>query len=121
MKSPNVKLFDVGRKPTNNGEKEEYVISKDLGEAIPQVIKYFDEYQRENDETFKKNGVLKKRVSKAIILIGRNEKDNTVWQEHFNRLRHRLSGIEILTYDHLVEKIGNQIENLKILSSEENV
>ncbi len=121
MKSPNVGLFDVVRKSTNNGEKEEYIISKDLGEAIPQVIKYFDEYQRENDETFKKNGVLKKRVSKAIILIGRNEKDNIVWQEHFNRLRHRLSGIEILTYDHLVEKIGNQIENLKILSNEENV
>jgi Domain of unknown function (DUF4263) len=121
MKSPNVKLFDVVTKTTANGTKDEYIISKDLGEAIPQVIKYFDEYDRENDETFKKNGVSKKKISKAIILIGRNEKDNPVWQEHFNRLRHRLSGIEMLTYDHLVEKIGNQIENLKMLSNEENI
>lgn len=119
MKSPSAEVFDKIKKTTSNGVKEDYIISSGLAEAIPQVIKYFDEYSRENDETFKKNGVLKKKVSKAIIVIGRNKKDDSIWQENFNRLRHRLSGIEILTYDHLIEKMSNQIENLKILGSEE--
>lgn len=121
MKSPSADLFDVVTKLTSNGKKDEYIISPDLSEAIPQVIKYFDEYKRENEETFKKNGVSKKKISKAIIIIGKNKKDDPIWQEHFNGLRHRLSGIEILTYDHLIEKMSNQIDNLKALGNEENI
>ena len=117
LKSPNVELFKIKRVQTKNGQKCEYVLSEDLSEAIPQIIKYFDEYKRENDESFKKNGVQREKVSKGIIVIGRNHTDDSVWQEHFIALRHRLSGIEILTYDHLIEKMERTITNLKSLDS----
>ena len=118
MKSPNVEVFDIKNKQLKNGVKEEYALSADLAEAIPQVINYFDEYKREDDVTFKKNGVVKRHISKGIIVIGRNKKDDLVWQKHFCNLRHRISGIEIMTYDHLIEKMENQINNLKTLSDQ---
>lgn len=115
LKSPNAELFKIKKTQTKNGQKDEHVISEDLGEAIPQIIKYFDEYKRENDETFKKNGVSKKNVSRGIIVIGRNHTDDSVWQERYISLCQRLSGIEIITYDHLIEKMERQIKNLKSL------
>jgi hypothetical protein len=118
LKSPSAELFDVVIKKTTHGEKAEYIISKDLAEAIPQIIKNFGEYERENEVTFKKNGVKKKEVSKGIIVIGRSKKDDPIWQEYYNNLCHRLSGIEILTYDHLLSKISNQITNLINLSND---
>lgn len=117
LKSPNVELFKIKKVQTKNGQKNEYVLSEDLGEAIPQIIKYFEEYRRENDETFKKNGIQRKKIAKGIVVIGRNHSDDLVWQEHYIALRHRLSGIEIITYDHLVEKMERQITNLKNLDS----
>lgn len=115
LKSPNAELFKIKKTQTKNGQKDEYVLSEDLAEAIPQIIKYFEEYRRENDETFKKNGIQRKKVAKGIIVIGRNHADDPVWQEHYISLCHRLSGIEIITYDHLVEKMDRQITNLKQL------
>lgn len=121
MKSPNVDLFETVSKKTTNGQKDEYIISSDLAEAIPQIIQYFEEYNRETEVTFKKNGVQKKSIAKGIIIIGRNKKDDPIWQSHYNGLCHRLSGVEILTYDHLVEKMSNQIENLKSLSDTKKI
>lgn len=116
LKSPNKEVFNIIEKKLKNGIKNEYILSSDLSEAIPQVIKYFREYERENSETFIKNGTKQKKVPKAIILIGRNKKDDPVWQENYCDLRSRISGIEILTYDHLIEKLENQIKNLKSLN-----
>lgn len=117
LKSPNRLVFQVQIRRLKNGTKTDYILSPDLAEAIPQTIKYFREYEREPAETFIKNGTEHKKVPKAIIVIGRNQKDNPVWQDHYCDLRNRIAGIEILTYDHLVEKIQNQIVNLRQLDS----
>jgi len=115
MKSPNADVFEEKETQLKNGVKKEFVISKSLAEAIPQTIKYFREYENSNDETFQKAGANKKKPHKALIIIGR-KKDDPVWQQHFVDLNNRISGIEILTYDHLIEKMENQIINLKNLS-----
>lgn len=114
MKSPNVNVFDEKTVQLKNGVKKEYVLSKDLAEAIPQTIKYFREYEEANDETFQKSGTKRKKPHKALIIIGRKIND-PIWQQHFTDLNNRISGIEILTYDHLIEKIENQINNLREL------
>lgn len=114
MKSPNVKVFEEKTTQLKNGIKKEFVFSKDLAEAIPQTIKYFREYENSNDETFQKAGSERKKPHKALIVIGRKISD-TIWQQHFSDLNNRISGIEILTYDHLIEKMENQIKNLKEL------
>ena len=76
--------------------------------------KYFKEYDGGNEETFQKVGTDKKKAHKALIIIGRKKKD-PIWQQYFSDLNNRISGIEILTYDHLTEKMANQIKNLKEL------
>lgn len=117
LKSPNKPVFETKVRTLKNGTKTDYALSADLAEAIPQVIKYFREYERETSETFIKNGTEEKKVPKAIIVIGRNIKDDPVWQDHYCDLRNRIAGIEILTYDHLVEKLENQIKNLEGLDT----
>ena len=114
MKSPNVKVFEEKITELKHGTKKDFIISKDLAEAIPQTIKYFREYEGSNDETFQKAGSERKKPHKALIVIGRKISD-TIWQQHFTDLNNRISGIEILTYDHLIEKMENQIKNLKEL------
>lgn len=115
LKSPNKPLFQIIERKLKNGVKKDYALSPDLAEAIPQTIKYFRDYDRESKETFIKNGTEQKKVPKAIIIIGRNIKDDSVWQDHYCDLRNRIAGIEVLTYDHLIEKLQNQITNLKKL------
>lgn len=114
MKSPNVDVFEEKITQLKNGVKKDFIISKDLAEAIPQTIKYFREYENGNVETFQKAGADKKRPYKALIIIGRKKID-PIWQEHFVDLNNRISGIDILTYDHLIEKMDNVIINLKSL------
>lgn len=114
MKSPNVDVFEEKTTQLKNGTKREFIISKDLAEAIPQTIKYFREYEGGNEETFQKIGADKKKPHKALIIIGRRKED-PIWQQHYSDLNNRISGIEILTYDHLIEKMTNQIKNLKEL------
>lgn len=48
MKSPNVDVFEEKTTTLKNGIKKDYIISKDLAEAIPQTIKYFREYEDSN-------------------------------------------------------------------------
>ena len=114
MKSPNVKVFEEKTTDLKYGTKKDFIISKDLAEAIPQTIKYFSEYKNSNNETFQKVGADRKEPHKALIIIGRKKID-PIWQQHFTGLNNRISGIEILTYDHLIEKMENQIKNLKEL------
>ncbi len=114
MKSPNADVFKFKQTQLKNGVKTDYILSGDLAEAIPQTIKYLREYERSNSEDFQRVGVERKIPHKALIIIGRKRVDQ-VWQQHYNDLNHRISGIEILTYDHLIEKMSNQIQNLKNL------
>lgn len=116
MKSPNCDVFKEKRSQLKHGTKTDYFISEDLAEAIPQTIKYFREYENSNHETMRKAGITQKIPHKALIIIGR-KKDDPIWQEHFSDLNNRISGIEILTYDHLMDKMKNQIDNLKKLQS----
>jgi hypothetical protein len=118
LKSPNKPVFQIRTIPLKNGVKKDYCLSPDLAEAIPQAIKYFAEYARESKETFRKNGTDQKKVPKVIIVIGRNVKDDPIWQDHYCDLRSRIAGIEILTYDHLIEKMQNQVTNLTKLSND---
>lgn len=115
LKSPNKDFFTISKIQLKNGFKSEYSISPDLAEAIPQTLKYFRDYENETEETFIKNGTTHKKVPKAIIVIGRNIKDDKIWQDHYCDLANRVAGIEMLTYDHLIEKMRNQLENLKNL------
>ena len=119
MKSPNVLVFEEKNTKLKNGEKREFILSKNLAEAIPQAIKYFREYEHSNEETFQKAGAKRKKPNKAIIVIGRKVEDE-LWQQNFTDLNNRISGIEILTYDHLIEKMSNQITNLKNLEKNES-
>jgi hypothetical protein len=116
LKSPSCEVFSVYEEQNKNGGKStKYSLSDDLARAIPQILQYrkrFEVALEDNDE-LQRLGVRAGKVSKCLIVIGERKAD-PIWKSHYDELRKSLaSGLEILTYTDLINKISVTIKNLE--------
>lgn len=113
LKSPKDDVFKVVQNQTTSGVSTEYHLSPQLSRAIPEVLGYKKMYEDAQGEELQKFGIKnKKPISKCVIIIG-TRKDNQVWKENFERISCCLSGVELLTYNHLIDRLENTIRNLE--------
>jgi antiviral defense system Shedu protein SduA len=114
LKSPQDDIFKVTeRDMTTGGFSTEYQLSPQLSRAIPEVLGYRKMYEHAQSEELQKLGIrARKPVSKCVIVLG-TRKDDQVWRENFDRVCGSLSGIELLTYNHLIDRLENTIRNLE--------
>ncbi len=113
LKSRSDDIFKVEESNTHNGISTEYNLSKSLSRAIPQVLGYKKMYENLQVEELQKIGIqIRKPISKCIVVIG-TRKDDMLWKENFDRVKSCLNGIELFTYDDLIDKIENTLENLE--------
>ncbi len=114
LKSPKDDTFKVVENQTQaGGISTEYSLSPQLSRAIPEVLGYRKMYENAQGEELQKFGVnVKKKISKCVIVVG-TQKDDLVWKENFERLQNSLNGIELLTYNHLIDRLQNTVKNLE--------
>ena len=114
LKSPKDDVFKVAETATvAGGVSTEYCFSPQLGRAIPEILGYKKMYDSAQGEELQKFGVkVKKSISKCVIVLG-TRKEDTVWKENFERISSCLNGIELLTYNHLIDRLENTISNLE--------
>lgn len=113
LKLPTCKLFIGQQKSVPEQDlSREYNLSSDLKNAISQIIGYLETYEIDKTNILWEKGVSIHKP-RGIIVIGRNEKTN---RRALKTLNSYLHGIEILTYDDMVD-IGKNfiklIENRK--------
>jgi len=78
-----------------------------------EVLGYKKMYEHAQAEELEKLGIKhKKPVSKCVIVLGTCI-DDQVWRENFDRVCATLCGIELLTYNHLIDRLDNTIRNLE--------
>jgi len=113
LKSPKDEVFKVEQHATSaGGISTEYHLSAALSRAIPEVLGYRKMYKEAHSEELEKMGIkVRKPVSKCVIVIG-TSKNDLVWRENFERVRNSLNGIELLTYNHLIDRLRNTVQNL---------
>lgn len=91
-----------------------YYWDSDLSKTIGQVINYLYQielHQLEIPKNLKKHKINILAVKpRAIILIGRSNKWKEEEKEAFRKLNFSLHGIEVLTYDNLLERGNNLIK-----------
>ena len=118
LKGPCDDIFDNRVTPTNNNKSSSYKIHPSLARAIPQILEYKHllENKPADDADLERLGIINKAtIRKCIIVIGRNN-DDPVWRMHRNNLSDALgSGLEVLTYTDLVDKLDATIENLEMI------
>lgn len=114
LKSPKDDVFKITETETvAGGISTEYCLSPQLSRAIPEVLGYKKMYENAQGEELQKFGIkLKKPISKCVIVIGTRQ-ENHVWKENFERICHCLNGVELLTYNHLIDRLENTVSNLK--------
>ena len=116
LKSPNAQVFEkLEKENQNQGKSTQYLLSKEVSRAIPQILRYRDNLESKpaEDEDWQRIGLPKQSISKCIILIGKRE-DDALWESHFSSLRRSFSSsLEILTYSDLIKKIETTISNLE--------
>lgn len=114
LKAPQDDIFKVIEKQMSaGGTSVEYHLSPQLSRAIPEVLGYRKMYEDAQSEELKKMGIkTHKPVSKCVIVLG-TRKNDQVWKENFNRVRNSLTNIELLTYDHLIDRLENTVKNLE--------
>lgn len=114
LKSPKDDVFKVAETETvAGGVSTEYCFSPQLGRAIPEILGYKKMYDNAQGEELQKFGVkAKKPISKCVIVLG-TRKEDSVWKENFERVSSCLNGIELLTYDHLIDRLENTVSNLE--------
>jgi len=98
LKLPSCKLFD-GDADLLTSPSRENPISSDVKNAISQVIKYLEEYELDKTNRFYADRQLVHKP-KAIIVIGRRDEK---MQTALRTLNHYFHGIEILTYDDMLD------------------
>ncbi len=112
LKSPSAQIFDIKTKATHNdGIITEYHLSPELSRAIPQILGYKKWYDGASAEEIQALGIVKRQISKCIIVIG-TRNDDPVWKENFHDLKNSLK-IELLTYSDLLDRLDNTIKNLE--------
>ncbi len=114
LKSPRDDVFKITETETVvGGVSTEYCFSPQLGRAIPEILGYKKMYDNAQGEELQKFGVkVKKQISKCVIVLG-TRKDDPVWKENFERISSCLNGIELLTYNHLIDRLENIVSNLE--------
>jgi len=114
LKSPKDDIFKINSDTTvAGGETTEYNLSPQLSRAIPEILGYKKLYNEATDEELQKFGVkIKKPISKCVIVLGTRQ-DNPVWKGNFERIANCFNGIELLTYNHLIDRLENIVKNLE--------
>jgi len=114
LKSPKDDIFKINSDVTvAGGETTEYNLSPQLSRAIPEILGYKKLYNEATDEELEKFGVkIKKPISKCVIVLGTRH-DNLVWKGNFERIANCFNGIELLTYNHLIDRLENIVRNLE--------
>lgn len=114
LKSPKDDVFKVAQtEMVAGGVSTEYCLSPQLGRAIPEILGYKKMYDSAQGEELQKFGIkVKKPISKCVIILGTREEDS-VWKENFERISSCLNGIELLTYNHLIDRLENTVSNLE--------
>jgi len=114
LKSPQDEVFKLVERPVSaGGVSTEYHLSPQLSRAIPEVLGYKKMYEHAQSEELEKLGIkIRKPVSKCVIVLG-TRKDEGVWKENFDRICGSLTGIELLTYNHLIDRLENTVRNLE--------
>jgi hypothetical protein len=116
LKSPSDNVFTTKIRQTKNNSKSEYALSNSISRAIPQILEYRKnlEDKKPGDPELEKVGINNSiTISKCIIIVGYNKKDER-WKKNFNELRKSLSSnLEIWTYTDLFYKIDSTINNLE--------
>lgn len=116
LKSPSDSIFSVSSSSTNNNETHDYKIHQELSRAIPQILEYKSilESKPPGDPELEKVGIEgEARISKCIIIIGKN-KDDPRWQTNRANLTKSFnSSLEVWTYSDLLNKLDSTIENLE--------
>jgi len=114
LKSPKDDVFKIITSDTvAGGTTTEYHLSPQLSRAIPEVLGYRKMYENAQSEELEKFGVsIQKPISKCVIIIGTRQ-DDPVWKENFERISSCLQGIELLTYNHLIDRLENTVKNLE--------
>jgi hypothetical protein len=114
LKSPKDDIFQViSSEVVAGGTSSEYHLSRQLSRAIPEVLGYKKMYEGAQTEELEKLGIKhRKPVSKCVIVLG-TRVDNQLWRENFDRVCYSFNGIELLTYNHLIDRLENTIRNLE--------
>ncbi|MDO8676052.1 MAG: DUF4263 domain-containing protein [Candidatus Azambacteria bacterium] len=114
LKSPKDDVFKVVETETvAGGVSTEYCLSPQLSRAIPEILGYKKMYDNAQGEELQKFGVkVKKPISKCVIILG-TRKEDIVWKENFERICSCLNGIELLTYNNLIDRLENTVNNLE--------
>lgn len=114
LKSPKDNIFNINSgKTVAGGVTTEYNLSVQLARAIPEVLGYRKMYDEATAEELQKIGVnIKKPISKCVIVLGTRQ-DDPVWKGNFERIANCFNGIELLTYNHLIDRLENIVKNLE--------
>jgi hypothetical protein len=120
LKSPNSEVFNITKKEiANEGTSSTYSLSDDLSRAIPQILSYREWYDNAKSEELDKLGIKKKKnIVNCVIVIGTYKKEDQTWIDNYKRLKRVLSGIDILTYTEIIERVENAIRNLEEINIE---
>ncbi len=111
-----LKRPDMGILNYDSGHRN-YYLTSELSKAIGQVTRYLDVFADEAQNGLRDNPEVVAYHPRATIVIGRSNE----WDEDKHRAMHginrRLSGISIMTYDHLL-RMGERL--VDFFSSPEN-
>lgn len=116
LKGPCDDIFEISTTSTFNGTSQEYNLHKKLARAIPQILEYKSslESKQAGDSELVALGINERiKISKCIIVIGKNS-DDTRWIQNKNNLANSLnSSLEVWTYSDLLNKVNTTIENIQ--------
>ncbi len=112
LKSPGMSVLNY-----DNGHKNYYFMA-DTSKAIGQCHRYLDVLQEEAAKGLRDHPEIVAYHPRAIIVIGRSNDWEVDKLRALHGLNHRLSGITIITYDHLLEQGERLIEMLQPMIDE---
>ena len=93
-----------------------YPMSADLGGAIAQVLRYRESLLGNLDALIKgRPGVLSTAEPRCVVIAGNSSTQLTNSHRHdsFERVRERLFGVIVVTYDELFERVAGLIRLLE--------
>ncbi|GJQ61159.1 MAG: hypothetical protein SCALA702_02120 [Melioribacteraceae bacterium] len=117
LKSPCDDIFKIVETTSvHGGSSVEYHLSPEISRAIPQILRYKSIFENtsDDDDDLRRIGIKKGSVKKCIILLGKRNHADPIWEDHFQSLKNNFSNIlEIWTYSDLIDKLEITIKNLE--------
>ncbi len=116
LKGPCDDIFNIVTEPNANGSSQEYRLHTKLARAIPQILEYKStlEIKPAGDPELTALGINDKlKISKCIIVIGKNSSDSRWIQNKANLASSLNSSLEVWTYSDLLNKVNTTIENIE--------